>query len=92
MGFNQLPFIFNRVTYILNEIFIKYNNYKITNTRFNTLNNQFELFIGYEIPGAGITFHETQLISIPTWLLEHNTNKEDIETFIKEMQNNIRLF
>ena len=90
MEFNQLPFIFNRVTYILSEIFIKYNNYKITSTRFNTLNNQFDLFVEYVIPGVCQNFYATQLISIPTWLLEHNANKEDIEIFIKEMWNTIK--
>lgn len=90
MDFNQISFIFNRVAYILNEVFVKYDKYKIISVHFNEVNNQLDLLVQYEIPGVCETFYKNQNISIPTELLKLKTNDKDIEAFVKEMWNTIK--
>ena len=85
MELKQLSSNFNRIIYILNRIFDKYDRYKITCTNDDELNNQLDLFVQYEINEEDGIYMNVHIVSIPDWVLESNENNKDVEDFIKLM-------
>ena len=92
MELQLLSFNFNRIIYILNKIFIDATIYKVTSTRVDKLNNQLDLFVDYEIEDNNGIYLSNQIVSIPKWLLEKDTNNKEIEYFINAEKLNIKTY